>query len=70
MPFWTFCKSLLKIQHLFSLLGNQSLLFIGCAIQQNTPADIRYSFLFAELPRTEDAIHPPAAWVRIAASMS
>ena len=39
-------------------------------IQQNTPADIRYSFLFAELPRTEDAIHPPAAWVRIAASMS
>ena len=35
MPFWTFCKSLLKIQHLFSLLGNQSLLFIGCAVQKN-----------------------------------
>ena len=35
MPFWTFCKSLLKIQHLFSLLGNQSLLFFGCAVQKN-----------------------------------
>ena len=34
------------------------------------PADIRYGFLFAELPRTEDAIRPPAALVRIAASMS
>lgn len=34
------------------------------------PADIRYGFLFTELPRTEDAIRPPAALVRIAASMS
>lgn len=34
------------------------------------PADIRYGFLFAELPRTEDAIRPPAALVHIAASMS
>ena len=34
------------------------------------PADIRYGFLFAGLPRTEDAIRPPAALVRIAASMS
>ena len=34
------------------------------------PADIRYGFLFAELPRTENAIRPPAALVRIAASMS
>ena len=34
------------------------------------PADIRYGFLFAVLPRTADAIHPPAALVRIADSMS
>ena len=34
------------------------------------PADIRYGFLFAGLPQKADAIHPPAALVRIAASMS
>ena len=34
------------------------------------PADIRYGFLVSGLPRTEDAIRPPAALVRIAASMS
>ena len=32
-------------------------------------ADIRYSFLFAGLPRTEDAIHPPAVSVRTAVSI-
>jgi len=32
-------------------------------------ADIRYSFLFAGLPRTGDAIHPPAVSVRTAVSM-
>ena len=32
MPGCVFCKSLLKFHHLFSLLGNQSLLFLGCAI--------------------------------------
>ncbi|CAN4019689.1 hypothetical protein AJOOGB_AJOOGB_17565, partial [Dysosmobacter welbionis] len=32
MLVWVFCKSLLKIHHLFSLLGNQSLLFFGCAV--------------------------------------
>jgi len=68
MLVWVFCKSLLKIHHLFSLLGNQSLLFLGCAVQKD-PADIRYGFLVAGLPRTEDAIRPPAALVRIAASM-
>ena len=35
MLVWVFCKSLLKIHHLFSLLGNQSLLFFGCAVQKN-----------------------------------
>lgn len=25
------------------------------------PSDIRYGVLFGELPRTEDAIHPPSA---------
>jgi len=35
MLVWVFCKSLLKIHHLFSLLSNQSLLFLGCAIQKN-----------------------------------
>ena len=33
-------------------------------------ADIRCGFLVAGLPRTADAIRPPAALVRIAASMS
>lgn len=31
-------------------------------------ADIQYSFLFAGLPRTGDAIHPPAVSVRTAVS--
>lgn len=35
MPVWVFCKSLLKIHHLFSLLSNQSLLFFGYAVQKN-----------------------------------
>ena len=35
MLVWVFCKSLLKIHHLFSLLGNQSFLFIDCAVQKN-----------------------------------
>ena len=35
MPGCVFCKSLLKSHHLFSLLGNQSLLFFGCAVQKN-----------------------------------
>ena len=35
MLVWVFCKSLLKIHHLFSLLGNQSFLFLGCAVQKD-----------------------------------
>lgn len=35
IPVWVFCKSLFKSYHLFSLLGNQSLLFFGCAVQKN-----------------------------------
>ena len=35
MPGCVFCKALFKSHHLFSLLGNQSLLFFGCAVQKN-----------------------------------
>ena len=31
----SFCKSLFKFHHLFSLLGNQSFLFFGSAVQEN-----------------------------------
>src|SRR5574344_1615973 len=30
-----FCNSLFKFHHLFSLLGNQSFLFFGSAVQEN-----------------------------------
>ena len=44
--------------------------FLRLCHTEEYPADIRYGFLFAGLPQKADAIHPPAALVRIAASMS